>query len=73
VFCRLEQAGWEYSIGVRPDWRHLCFVTNRTHDLALVEAEHRDHAVVERVIADLKDQALVHFPSASFTPTAPGP
>jgi DDE family transposase len=49
-----------------PDWRHFCFITNRTDDLATVEAEHRDHAVVEQVIADLKDQALAHFPSGHF-------
>ena len=49
-----------------PDWRHFCFITNRTEDIALVEAEHRDHAVVEQVIADLKDQALAHFPSGHF-------
>src|SRR4051812_34395276 len=46
-----------------PDWRHLGLLTSRTQDLALVEAEHREHAVVEQVIADLKDQALAHFPS----------
>ena len=122
VFARLEQAGWQYSIGVRmtkhvrraveqvdedawqtidypeqgeaqiaettyrgrrlivrrtrlvgaqaqlwPDWRHFAFLTNRTEDITLVEAEHRDHAVVEQVIADLKDQALAHFPSGQFT------
>ena len=44
----------------------LRLLTNRTDELALVEAEHRDHAVVEQVIADLKDQALVHFPSGEF-------
>jgi hypothetical protein len=49
-----------------PDWRHFCFITNRTEDIAVVEAEHRDHAVVEQVIADLKDQALAHFPSGHF-------
>jgi hypothetical protein len=49
-----------------PDWRHFCFITNRTDEIALVEAEHRDHAVVEQVIADLKDQALAHFPSGQF-------
>ena len=32
----------------------------------MVEAEHRDHAVVEQVIADLKDQALAHFPSGHY-------
>jgi hypothetical protein len=49
-----------------PDWRHFALVTNRTDDIAVVEAEHRDHAVVEQVIADLKDQALAHFPSGHF-------
>jgi Transposase DDE domain group 1 len=49
-----------------PDWRAFAFLTNRTEELALVEAEHRDHAVVEQVIADLKDQALAHFPSGEF-------
>lgn len=121
VFKCLEQAGWQYSIGVRmipairkaveaieesawqrieypeegeaeiaettyggrrlivrrtrlvgpqaqlwPDWRHFAFITNRTDGITVVEAEHRDHAVVEQVIADLKDQALAHFPSGEF-------
>jgi hypothetical protein len=121
VFKRLEQAGWQYSIGVRmqqgirqaveaiaedawltipypdegeaqiaqtsyrgrrlivrrtrllgpqaqlwPDWRHFAFITNRTDEITLVEAEHRAHAVVEQVITDLKEQALAHFPSGEF-------
>ncbi len=49
-----------------PEWRHFCLITNRSEDFAAVEAEHRDHAVVEQVIADLKDQALAHFPSGEF-------
>jgi Transposase DDE domain group 1 len=49
-----------------PDWRHFALITNRTEDIVLVEAEHREHAVVEQVIADLKDQALAHFPSGHF-------
>ena len=50
-----------------PDWRHFAFLTNREEEeLAIVEAEHREHAVVEQVIADLKDQALAHFPSGQF-------
>ena len=44
----------------------LRLITNRSDDIALVEAEHRDHAVVEQVIAELKDQALAHFPSGQF-------
>jgi len=49
-----------------PDWRYFAFITNRAEEIALVEAEHRDHAVVEQAIADLKDQALAHFPSGQF-------
>jgi hypothetical protein len=49
-----------------PDWRHFAFLTNRTDPLEVVEAEHRQHAVVELAIRDLKDQALAHFPSGRF-------
>lgn len=49
-----------------PDWRHFAFATNRTEAIELVEAEHREHAVVETHIADLKDGALAHFPSGDF-------
>lgn len=49
-----------------PDWRHFPFLTNRSDPIAIVEAEHRQHAVVELVIRDLKDQALAHFPSGQF-------
>ena len=49
-----------------PDWRYFAFLTNRTEPLEVVEAEHRQHAVVELTIRDLKDQALAHFPSGQF-------
>jgi Transposase DDE domain group 1 len=49
-----------------PDWRYFPFITNRTEALATVESEHRQHAVVELTIRDLKDQALAHFPSGRF-------
>ncbi|HUZ29229.1 MAG TPA: hypothetical protein VMU90_08320, partial [Solirubrobacteraceae bacterium] len=38
--------------------------------LELVESEHRQHAVVELAIRDLKDQALAHFPSGKFLANA---
>ena len=47
-------------------WQHFAFMTNRTEPLVLVESEHREHAVVELAIRDLKDQALAHFPSGKF-------
>ncbi len=53
-----------------PVWDHYPFATNRTDDLHIVEAEHRQHAVVELCIRDLKDQALAHFPSGKFMANA---
>jgi hypothetical protein len=48
-------------------WRHFAFITNRTEPIGLVDAEHRQHARVELVIRDLKDQALAHFPSGHYS------
>jgi hypothetical protein len=126
TFARLEQAGWQFSIGVRmqphvraaieqiaehewvtlqdypatsiaqiaettlgdwrlivrrvrrlsrqgellPVWDHYPFATNRRDTLQAAEAEHRQHAVVELCIRDLKDQALAHFPSGKFNANA---
>ena len=53
-----------------PTWELFPFLTNRLDDLAIVEAEHRQHAVVELAIRDLKDQALAHFPSGTFMANA---
>jgi Transposase DDE domain group 1 len=53
-----------------PSWELFPFVTNRTDPLTTAEAEHRQHAVVELAIRDLKDQALAHFPSGTFTANA---
>ena len=46
-----------------PDWRHHAFATNRTVPMLVADIDHRDHATIELVIRDLKDQALAHFPS----------
>jgi hypothetical protein len=48
-------------------WRHHAFITNRTEPMHDVDTEHRQHAQVELVIRDLKDQALAHFPSGHYS------
>jgi hypothetical protein len=62
---RLSQQG-----ELLPVWDHYPFATNRTDALRVAEAEHRQHAVVELAIRDLKDQALAHFPSGKFNANA---
>jgi hypothetical protein len=46
-----------------PDWRHHACATNRPAPMLVADIDHRDHATIELVIRDLKDQALAHFPS----------
>ena len=47
-------------------WRHhAVFVTSRFQMLQ-AEGQHRDHAIVEQVIADAAGSALAHLPSGSF-------
>ena len=51
-----------------PDWRHHAFITNR-NDLDTIEADqfHRDHAVCELAIRDLKEgTGLEHIPSGHY-------
>ena len=53
-----------------PDWRYHAFITDRTDELALVEHEHRQHAVIELAIRDHKDGALRHMPSGHYAANA---
>ncbi len=46
---------------------HFAFITDREGDMLELEADHRQHAVVENVIRDLKyGLALNHMPSGRF-------
>jgi hypothetical protein len=48
-------------------YSHYAFITDREGDLLELEADHRQHAVVEIVIRDLKyGLALNHMPSGEF-------
>ncbi|TAN33253.1 IS1380 family transposase [bacterium] len=51
-------------------WRHHAFITDSA--LPTIEADqiHRDHAIVEQVIAELKDGPLAHLPSGRYTANA---
>lgn len=54
-----------------PDWRHHAFITNTAHDTVAADAFHRNHAVVELAIRDLKEGAgLEHCPSGHYPANA---
>jgi hypothetical protein len=47
-------------------WRHHAVFTDSPLEMLAAEASHRDHAVIEQVIADLKDGPWPTCPSGKF-------
>ena len=48
-------------------YRYHAVFTDSPLSMLQAEAAHRDHAIIEQVIADLKNGPLAHMPSAVFT------
>ena len=54
-----------------PDWRHHAFITNTTTPMIEADRFHREHAVVELAIRDLKEgTGLEHIPSGHYAANA---
>jgi len=51
-------------------YRHHAFITNTTLSVIEADQRHRDHALVEQVIAELKDGPLAHLPSGKYAANA---
>ena len=51
-------------------YRHHAFITNSTLSMVEADQRHRDHALVEQVIAELKDGPLAHLPSGHYAANA---
>jgi len=51
-------------------YRYHAVFTDSAETMLQAEAHHRDHAIVEHVIADLKNGPLAHLPSGVFTANA---
>jgi hypothetical protein len=49
-----------------PLWRCHAVFTDSPFELIQAEGQHRDHAIVEQVFADVTDGPLAHMPSGSF-------
>ncbi len=49
-----------------PAWRHHAVFTDSPLVMLQAEADHRRHAIIEQVIADLKGGPLAHLPSGKF-------
>ena len=51
-------------------YRHHAFITNSTLGLVQADQTHREHAIIEQVIAELKDGPLAHLPSGNYAANA---
>lgn len=51
-------------------WRYHAIFTDSPYALVQAGEQHRDHAIVEQVNADLIDGPLAHLPSGTFTANA---
>ena len=51
-------------------WRYHAFFTTSSLDTVAADITHRGHAIIEQVHADLKNSALAHLPSGTFTANA---
>ena len=51
-------------------WRYHALFTDSPFEMIQAEAQHRDHAIVEQVFADLTSGPLAHLPSGHFPANA---
>jgi Transposase DDE domain group 1 len=51
-------------------WRYHALFTDSPFEMIQAEAQHRDHAIVEQVFADLTGGPLAHLPSGHFPANA---
>ncbi|BAK34885.1 putative transposase [Microlunatus phosphovorus NM-1] len=50
--------------------RHHAFITNSTLSMVAADQHHRGHAIIEQVIAELKDGPLAHLPLGRYAANA---
>jgi hypothetical protein len=53
-----------------PAWRYHAVFTDSPYELIQAEEQHRGHAIIEQLLADLNDGPLAHLPSGKFTANA---
>ncbi len=53
-----------------PAWRYHAVFTGSPFELIQAEEQHRDHAIIEQVFADVTDGPLSHLPSGAFPANA---
>ena len=68
--CRKHEAEAAGQGALFPAWRYHAVFTDSPFEMIQAEGQHRDHAIVEQVIADLYAGPLAHLPSGHFNASA---
>ena len=66
IVRRVPDLNPAHQDGLFPVYRYHAVFTNSPLSMLAAEKAHRGHAIIEQVIADLKDSALAHLPSGHF-------
>ena len=53
-----------------PAWRYHAVFTDSPYETIQAEEQHRGHAIIEQLLADLNDGPLAHLPSGKFSANA---
>jgi hypothetical protein len=53
-----------------PAWRYHAVFTDSPYELVQAEEQHRGHAIIEQLLADLNDGPLAHLPAGKFSANA---
>jgi Transposase DDE domain group 1 len=53
-----------------PAWRYHAVFTDSPYETVQAEEQHRGHAIIEQLLADLNDGPLAHLPSGKFNANA---
>lgn len=70
IVRRVRRLDPEAQQALFPLYRYHAIFTNSPFTMPQAEAQHRDHAIVEQVFADLNDGPLAHLPSGNFAANA---
>jgi hypothetical protein len=70
VVRRIPELNPTNQDGLFDTWRFHAFFTTSSLNTVAADKTHRRHAIIEQVHADLKNSALAHLPSGTFTANA---
>ena len=70
IVRRVRRLDPEAQQALFPLYRYHAVFTNSPFTMLQAESQHRDHAIIEQVFADLNDGPLAHLPSGDFAANA---